>query len=170
MEVITGLVELFSTGAAGGIVGGLFSWLNRKEGRKVLEMELADKRHQRDHALREIAAESQAQITLAETEGDIALGVEDVKTLRTSMASLAQKSGIWIVDLVRGLMRPLITSYLLLVSSYVAYQVAALVGGLEALSAAELMKLYRDIILQLFALTALCVSWWFGSRPIRVES
>ena len=60
--------------------------------------------------------------------------------------------------------RPAIAFYLLGVSTYFAVEISVLVGGLKELEKSQLLIMYASIIDQIFFLTNLAVSWFFGSR------
>ncbi len=169
MDIFTGLSELLGSSAVGGIIGGVFGWMNKREAREVLKLQIADRQAERDHRLNEVRVESEADIALAETEGRIAFDIQDSKTLAESVKGAFERTGIFIVDATRGLMRPIITAYLMFSVTMIAYKLDKLVGGLEALPANELFDLYRVILLQVVALCGIAVGWWFASRPARIN-
>jgi hypothetical protein len=170
--MIDAIVGLFSSSGLGAIVGAVGSWLNKREERANLKLQFEHEQAMTELSIREVTLTqshelqlADKQIQRAQAEGDIAAELSELQTFGESVKSGAKNTGIMFVDAVRGLMRPLITVYLLIVSSYIAYQVSALVGGVESLSADELYDMYRDVISQLIFLTTVAVTWWFGTRP-----
>jgi Flp pilus assembly protein TadB len=71
------------------------------------------------------------------------------------------------VDVFRGVMRPGITSYLLVIESLIAWQLYLLLNSFTALDSAEALILFTTIINSIVFLTSTSVTWWFGSRPNR---
>ncbi len=72
------------------------------------------------------------------------------------------------IDVLRGLMRPGLTTYLIVVESILAYQLLQLVKhALTHSHEAQLINLLVLIVHSLVFLSATAVTWWFGSRPQR---
>ena len=69
------------------------------------------------------------------------------------------------VDAIRGLMRPLITIYLLIIATFVVINIGSYIGGLESLEKAEMVTMFKNTITQIMFLVTTAVTWWFGSRP-----
>ncbi|MBU6955983.1 hypothetical protein KP814_31850 [Hahella sp. HN01] len=76
---------------------------------------------------------------------------------------------MWFVDAIRGLMRPLITVYLLILATFVTLNISRHLGGVGALSPVDLMALYKEAIAKMLFLTTTAVTWWFGSRPSQLR-
>ena len=70
-----------------------------------------------------------------------------------------------LVDVARGMMRPGITMYLLIVESAICYYLYQLVIKFEVLTPEQALPLFISVIDTLSFLTATAVTWWFGSRP-----
>ena len=166
------ILDILSSGGIGAIVGAIGSFLNKMEERKILKLKHAYNLADRELDLREVVAEQEHNLAMAdkqmeqtELEGDIATDVAEVNAFATHLKVNAKATGIAFVDAIRGLMRPLITIYLMAMVTYIGYQTHVLVGGLESLPADELFTLYRDIIMSTIFLMTVAVTWWFGSRP-----
>ena len=168
------VLELFASSGLGSIVGAVGAYFTRKaELAKIKEqnefqlktrqLDIQEASSERNHELQ--LADKQMQ--RAKVEGDVAEQFVEAEAFKESVAQAGKKWGIWFVDAVKGLMRPTITVYLLVNTTIITMSVASLTGGLESLPSEELVDLYRTIILQVVGLTALAVSWWFGSRPAR---
>ncbi|MCG7945321.1 MAG: hypothetical protein N0C84_03140, partial [Candidatus Thiodiazotropha taylori] len=89
-----------------------------------------------------------------------------------SLESVKRLTGIWknlagfslaVVDVVRGIMRPLITLYtlgLLTAIGWLMYRAAA--GAIP-----EMPALWLEIVQAVILLATTSVTWWFGSRQLR---
>ena len=170
------IADIVTSGSAGAVVGLVGSWITKREDRKKAELDLEREIRVGELRLRELEAESNHELAMAdkaveraEVEGDIAIGSEEIAAFTESLKSQAQATGIIFVDAVRGMMRPVITVFLLGLSTWLAISVHKLVGGLDSLPAAELFALYKLIIMQIIFLTVTAVTWWFGSRPSKRE-
>lgn len=168
------LASLLTTTSAGGIIGVLGSWLTKREERKNLQLKFEHdvkiseirKEEARLEAQHELAM-ADKHIERAQVEGEISLGEAEVNAFKESLREQSTTYGITFVDTVRGLMRPVITIYLLVIATFVTLKINSLVGGVGALEVegGELLESYRGVIDQMLFLTATAVTWWFGSRP-----
>ena len=155
--MIAEIVGLLGSPILGSAIGFLGSWLKDREARKQQELSF---KHQ----------QTMAQITAKNTreelslKGDIAETVSIGKAFESSQEYGNQKSGSPILDGIRSLIRPIVTVYLLGITSYFGYSIHQLLGGFEILSPADLISLYKEIIVSMLALTNMAVAWWFGSR------
>lgn len=166
------LTDILGSTGFGGLLGGIFSIFTKREDRKLVESRQNHEREMRGMDMQEQQMTQQHEITLAdkqiqraESEGKMKNELLESEGFVNSLKNATVNTGVAIVDAVRGLMRPLITVYLMIMTSYIAYRVSTLVGGIEALPVTEIYDLYREIILQVLCLTSLAVAWWFGSRP-----
>ena len=168
------IVDLFSTGGMGALVGMLGSWMTKREQRKNLELTIKRDLQLGELRLKELAAESAHEVQMAdkqmeraEIEGEIAIEEAEVDAFAESLKTQARSTGVVVIDAIRGLMRPVITVFLLVLSTWLAVNVHKMVGGLDSMPGNELFDLYKLIIQQLIFLTVTAVTWWFGSRPQR---
>lgn len=170
--MIETIAALLTSGGTGGLIGLVGSWLTKREERKSLEIKfkhevaMADIRRQEfeleaDHEL----AMADKEMQRAELEGDIAVQGAELEAFTSSLDESKKSYGIIIVDAIRGLMRPVITVYLLVVATLCTLKIGSLVGGLESLDPEMLSATYQSVINQMLFLTATSVTWWFGSRP-----
>lgn len=166
------VLGIATSGGFGAIIGAAGSWLSKWEERKLRKLEFEHELKMRAQSLEELRIEQSHAIDMigheiekVETEGQVATDIKEADAFVASVMANAKSTGIVFVDAIRGLMRPLITTYLLGLATYLAYNVAALVGGLEVLPMTELVELYKHIVMQLVFLTNVVISWWFGSRP-----
>lgn len=175
-SMIGTLIDILSAGGTGAIVGLVGSiavkWLDLKVLREKLtvEVKMAEIRTrelelEQAHAL----ALADKEIDKAEVEGKIALDVAEMNAFAESQKEASVRYGGF-VDQIRGLMRPIITVFLLAASTWILYRVWQMVGGLESLNERELLDLFRDQINAMSFLTMTAVTWWFGSRPSHKNS
>lgn len=166
------LVDLFATGGFGTIVGLLGSYMTKREERLSEEIKIRGQQELAQLRLKEQELEqshelgmADKQMQRAEVEGALKIGEVEAGAFVASVAESSRNIGITIVDAIRGLMRPIITIYLLAVATYLTYKLNQLVGGLAALPQDDAFELYTSVIGQIIFLTATAVTWWFGSRP-----
>lgn len=173
MDVI---LDLLGGGALGGIVGAIASIFKGAQERKQKEAEMSHEYRMTELSLKDAAQQYSHELGMAdkgiqraEAEGAIQSDIAETEVFGKSIVEGLKDTGIAFVDAIRGLMRPLITVYTLAIATYLAINVAALVGGLDSLQKDYVMQLYMRIIDDLMFLTMLAVSWWFGSRPNRIK-
>lgn len=73
-----------------------------------------------------------------------------------------------IVDLVRGMMRPLLTLYLTGLSTYITWLAWKVLEakGISNLSVSDAVGIYTDVISTVIYLTVSAITWWFGDRSM----
>lgn len=158
--MISSIVGLLASPLLGSIVGFFGSWSTKVEERKKLSLEL-------NHEARMADINHRNKVEELKVEGAINVEIEDIKAFDSSQTYGNQNSGVGWIDAIRTLIRPILTVYLLTVTSYLGYSLSMMIGGLEALPANEILSLYREIILSLLGLTSMSISWWYGSRGIK---
>ncbi|MEZ7984263.1 MAG: hypothetical protein QMB64_00375 [Pseudomonadales bacterium] len=166
------LLSILTSTGAGGIIGVVGSWLTKREERKntqlqferdvkMAEIRKDEAKIEADHEL----ALADKQIERAQVEGSVAVDQAEVEAFTQGLKEQSKTYGIKAVDGIRGLMRPLITVYLLVIATLLTLKINQLVGGLDSLEMSELKGIYDNVINQMLFLTATAVTWWFGSRP-----
>jgi len=170
--VLTTLASLFASSGFGALIGLLGSWLTKREERKNLQLkydyDLKIAEVRKAEAAAEAAHElamADKQIERAQVEGDIAKDIKETDAFIESLKEQTQVYGVKWVDALRGIMRPLITIYLLALATIVTLAIGKLVGGLQSLEQTELLTIYKSVINQMVFLATTAVTWWFGSRP-----
>lgn len=166
------LLSILTSTGAGGIIGVVGSWLTKREERKNIQLQF-----ERDVKLAEIRKDeakieadhelalADKQIERAQVEGSVAIDQAEVEAFTEGLKEQSKTYGIKAVDGIRGLMRPIITVYLLIIATLLTLKINQLVGGLDSLEMSELKGIYDNVINQMLFLTATAVTWWFGSRP-----
>lgn len=168
LETLLGILASGGTGAIVGLIGSIAAkWLDLKvlKEKLTVEVKMAEIRTrelelEQSHAL----ALADKEIDKAEVEGKITLDVAEMQAFAESQKAQAIRYG-GVVDSIRGLMRPVITLFLLIASTWILYLVWQMVGGLQALDQDELLALFKSQIDAMTFLTMTAVTWWFGSRP-----
>lgn len=79
-------------------------------------------------------------------------------------AEAANSTSFVLVDLFRGLVRPTLTVYVMVVVTLIYMNLMALVGGLQAIPMTEALAMLKGVIDSLLYITTTIVLWWFGSR------
>lgn len=161
------IIDLFTSGGFGAIIGTFGSWLTKREERQTLQMqwdhEFRINEFNASHALKQDESKRETIVI----QGDIEVKNTEALAFKDSLKVAAINTGSLFVDGVRGLMRPTITVFLLVMNTILALKIHALVGGLQNLSETQVFELYQNIIMQLLFLTSTAVTWWFGSRPAK---
>ncbi|WP_018692506.1 hypothetical protein [Algicola sagamiensis] len=161
------LMDLFTSSGVGAIIGTVGSWLTKREERESLKLKFQHQYNMAQlnasHALEQEAS----QRDTLQTQGKVAVQNIEAEAFKQSMQASLVNTGSQLVDGIRGLMRPAITIFLLVMSTLLALKIHALINGLETLGNDAMFELYRHIIMQLLFMTSTAVTWWFGSRPGR---
>ena len=163
--------SIFGSGALGGLFGMVGSYLQKKEERKLIseqnehnlkmaKIDLQESKLDRLHTLQ--LADKQIEET--QVEGEIAQDVSDSNAFGESLKAHAKSTGILFVDAVKALMRPLITVYLIIVTTILYFSLSKVINGIEGLDVVVVTGLYKAIINDILFLTVTSVTWWFGSR------
>ena len=176
--MIDTVLNIFTSGGFGAVTGLFGGYLQKKHELKLEALRAQIKKDDRAHSLKEMEIENahvlqveDKKIDIAEAESNIVINQADAKSFGQSIKNQAVQTGIGFVDGVRGLMRPIITCYLLIVTTFLTVNLHALVGGLEGGMTKESAEaLYIHIIHQLIFLCVTAVAWWFASRGRQVVS
>lgn len=168
------LLELFASSGFGGIIGTIGAYFTRKAELAKMKEQHSFELKSRDLDMKEATSERSHELSMADkqmqrakVEGEMEERQIEAESFKETVKQAALSTGITFVDAIKGLMRPAITVYLLINTTVLTFAVGSITGGLDSIPSNELADLYKTIILQVVALTALAVSWWFGSRPAR---
>ena len=139
-----------------GLIGGLAEKFTAYKTKK-LEIEAEQKRFENEVALRRVDAEIMAQewaarTKVADIEATATMDVEASKAFAKSYDLEPKTYGIKWLDAFRGSIRPLLTLYLVVLTSIMYYRTDG--GRIEPMLVAE----------AILSLTTMACSWWFGSR------
>lgn len=181
------LGSVISAVFGGGATGLLGVWMQRyfDMKSKALDLQVLELKHKHELALRDkdmlvMQEEWKGRERVAAEEGAASVEVAALQALAKSYdadqarytapdAQRQSRAVRWmfgVVDTVRGLTRPVLTAYLVYVSSALYAEVQALAVRVGAqLTAAQVHDLLLQIITALLYMTVTAVVWWFGSRP-----
>ena len=124
------LLSILTSTGAGGIIGVVGSWLTKREERKNIQLQF-----ERDVKLAEIRKDeakieadhelalADKQIERAQVEGSVAIDQAEVEAFTEGLKEQSKTYGIKAVDGIRGLMRPIITVYLLIIATLLTLKI-----------------------------------------------
>ncbi len=168
LEAVIGLLSSGGLGAIVGLVGAIFT---KKIEAQAQRDKLEHERSMTELRVKELEVEHQhaldlaeKQIEIAEAEAQIQRDVAEMNAFTESQKAQSVRYGSW-VDSVRGLMRPLITTTLMIAFIVLVFVVWTRVGGLNALTGEQINALFTELLRAVIFLTITSVTWWFGSRP-----
>jgi len=169
--MFTSLIAFVSTSGFSALTGLVGGWLAKREERKLAQI---NNQHEKDMAAIDRQAEADAhtyslaladkQHEIAQTEGEINQELADTNLVAQTIKAQAKHSGVKWVDGTLRFVRPVITVYMLVLLSFIGYNLHILVGGFESLDEQIILKLYLQLVTSVINLTFLCVGWWFGAR------
>ena len=164
MEILTSLLAGGLTGLLGTVLtGGLKIFHKRQAHRQEIELRKID--------LSMINAEAAAAERVAVIEAESEKAQAEYDALQASYKEAATRftegyrmssAQVWVllgIDVVRGLMRPALTLFLVISTTTIYF---SLTGAMD-LPAVEMQE---RIIATLLYLTTTCVTWWFGGRTV----
>lgn len=177
--ILSGLGAAASGGVLGLFGAGIKAWTAHKADEAKRKFDLAMRKADRD----EMQLEHDLKIKQVEkeTERDIVISEQNRLTTELQVEGDVERAGIQLrassyeqdkatygggfVDVVRGLMRPMLTLYFAFLMAYVAYKFSILTGGFIPADTAQSM--FQEIINSIIFLATTCVTWWFGDRPVK---
>ena len=167
------ILTLLSGAAGGGLIGLAGSVAQLLFKGKERKMEISREIELRKLDIEAMTTESNLRLRETETEiegkarlANIALDEStlagDVALRQSSYLNDKATYGGGIVDAIRGLMRPVLTAYLVIVVTAIA---AKLFIELDTIPQADAWDSLSAVIVELVTLSSMTVSWWFGTRP-----
>lgn len=176
--LISGVLSGGATGLLGVILQRYFDLKGRDKDLALLTLQ-----HQQALALAQIESErahirADADMYAADREADAKESEADARSLVASydndraayLDPSAQKTSKFartmftIVDSVRGLIRPILTLYMVILATMMFMWARELAGD-KAITPDAAVQLIGQIVATILYLTTACVLWWFGSRP-----
>lgn len=168
-------------GAVGALIGkGLDIWHHKQE----IDGEIAILKVKNDHdlALQDKAAllmklEAESKLQVAQTEAASADSIAQYASMQTSIMADkrltpegTQSRWFIFVDVLRGLTRPVLTLYLDIVATVIAYDVYILLQGIKGLDPTVLNALFIDLVNGLMFMASTATMWWFAARGVQPRS
>lgn len=176
--LLSGLLSIL-TGGATGIVGVIaqraFDAWNKKQELDKLKAQWDHEAVMKDKDAAIMAQEWAARTRIAGVEADAAKDVAESNAFAESLKaqSIRYSEGhqtgpvatffLVMLDVVSGMVRPLLTVYLCFLTTYIWYQVRSLLNN-ENITPADALELWKLVINTILYLTTTCVLWWFGTR------
>lgn len=155
-----------ATGVLGSIVTNIADFFEqRRKNQHELELRKLDiqEMQQEFEARKKIQAqESSAKTTQTSYEHDSRSYVGDMK-----IKSPWLKAGLVFVDFVRGLVRPALTIFLIILVWTVFLQVQEVLNAadVDPIPVSDALAIYSTVIDMILYLASTAVTWWFGTRP-----
>lgn len=182
------LGTIFTSILSGGATGLLGAAIQRFADYKNKQLDLQQQKQANDYDLQKrqidlqiTNAEWQGKLKVAQEEGATQREVADTQAFQASLLKEPDRYSptqglttrqVWmlvLLDFARGIVRPALTLYLIVLESLV-YQQAKLVLGAQALSAADALQIWKMVVGSILYLTTTCVLWWFGTRNKQPQS
>lgn len=186
MDLLGALGSLLGGGAAGGLIGLAGTWLKAREERETKRLDHAHELSMRELSMKEMEREADLRLrqTEAEVAGELAVA-QEVAAGQAQVASYgndrATYSSGWkgllsgwvgalaafmmaLVDFARGMIRPMLTVYLIAILSTVALYLYKLTAA-QSIPADRAWELLSMVVTDIAFLASTAVTWWFGSRP-----
>ena len=161
------LLTIFSggmTGLFGSVITGILTFLREREKYKyqinIEEYKL--KRIEKEYLLKKEIASIDA-----EKEMELAAQESFKKSIEADKASYTDsKSSILlvIVDFLRGIIRPSITIYSIILVTLIWFQFSKLNSFFDTLTNQQIYEMMYIILITILYLAVVCVTWWFGDR------
>ncbi len=172
LSIITSILSGGVTGLLGIAVQRIADYKN-----KQLDLELSKQKFENDLALKRVDADIMAQewasrTRVAQVEERGQEAVADSSAFSASFnepqrysqnPNAAQGWLLVALDFIRGLVRPVLTVYLCVLTTLVYLHARDLLST-QALTSDEALDLVGLIIRTILYLTTTCVLWWFGTR------
>lgn len=118
--------------------------------------------------------EAETKLSIAQTESDATKDVAETQAFanshtadiaRYALGDRASNSlGFIAVDVIRGLVRPTLTIYVMAIVTLIYWQLMQLVGGLTAIPTHDALAMVKTVIDGLLYIATTIVLWWFGTR------
>lgn len=202
MTAFLSMLSVAFSGGATGLIGVLFQRffdlkakqqdlelvrINNEHARLLAQMEVekANRAAQASENVAEMQAEAQmrsaeldaqakadeaaARVYIASVDADRATYLDAKTQSRSKFARVMMT----IVDSVRGLIRPVLTLYMVIIATVMFHWAKDLAapGGTSVVDTSKAADIIKSIIDTLLYLTTTCVVWWFGARtPAKTRS
>ncbi len=153
------ILDILGSAGFGTIIGGVFGFLGKREERKLLS-------EKNSHALSMVKARTDAAIQVAKMsieEAKVA-GAMAVEKIEAQAFSNSQKSTSPFADIIKSFVRPVILGLLMYQTYKILSSLEVLTGGLESIPSADIIALYKVVILSVTGLTSTAVGWYFATR------
>ncbi len=171
MGAILSLLSGGLLGTIGSLLSNVMDFFKVKEQNKQevkmkqMDLDAMDK----EYEYRETAAQLNADVALTESGDDLREATYDHDEAKYSkgmiIKSIFLKAPLVFVDVVRGLIRPALTVYLIALVTMVFYMVKAIIDqeGLT-IDPVEALAIFAQVVDMILFLASMAIGWWFGDR------
>lgn len=174
----TALSGILAGGATGLLGMGLqrfFDFLKVKQDLALQKLKNEHELAMRDKDAAIMREEWAGRLRVAEREGETQTQVAETQAFQASLLreperysnasslSWGQQWFMVLLDVARGIIRPALTVYLCLLTTYVWIQVSGKLN-LEDLDPADVLDIWKMVVGTILYLTTTVVLWWFGTR------
>ncbi|QNJ59191.1 TMhelix containing protein [Vibrio phage vB_ValS_PJ32] len=171
MEWITDVLTSAVSGGVTGLIGTIFSgfmlWREKKDARQhekeMRRIDIEERRAEAELTLKQTQAESEALKITSELNAFTASLKSDKATYSTKAPT---NTALVIVDVVRGLIRPVLTLTLVTILTIVTFDIINAYGGYEKVITDQGVQMVDDLIHSIIYMTNAAVLWWFGTRDL----
>ena len=172
LEFILSIVSGGATGLLGSLFKGVGDFFKRRQemaherDMRKLDMEMMDK----EWEYRDRAAAREGEVRLQEAEAGLQAASYDHDRAAYSTGFKVRlafsRVALVLVDVVRGLTRPVLTAVMLWMVWDTRCEVYAALesAGIDRIDVAAAMDLQKRIGCTILYLGTMCVAWWFGDR------
>ena len=176
LDIVGTVVGSVLSGGATGLIGSAISLFAEHKKR---EQDLEAQRIQNTHDKSMLEAEWSARSKIADTEADADRDVQDGKTLAASYGLEPKRYLVMdakdmnpfmrfllgFIDFCRGIMRPGITIYLMVLTTLIYLQLLTFMEDYgQVMKSDDVVQMVVLIINTILYLATTCVLWWFGTR------
>lgn len=173
--MIEGLASLLSggiTGILGGAISNIFDFFKERAQRKheiemrKLDLDEMDREYKFQRSMAEAEHEHQIEEKSIDLQQESYLHDQAQYSKHFDIQSIWLKGPLVFVDLVRGLVRPILTGYLiwLVWDTRAEIQQVLTEAGVDKLNPAVALELYGSTVNMILYLSGTALAWWFGTR------
>jgi len=176
---LSGILAGGATGILGVVLQRLFDWLHVREQAKQRAADQQFELEKRRIDIEITKSEWEGRVKVAATEADAAKDVAESQAFGASLLKEPERYATgdrpqgalgtlgWfllaLTDVLRGIVRPLLTVYLCALTTYVWWQVRQLLS-VEDLDPDRVLDVWKMVVGTILYLTTTCILWWFGTR------
>ena len=177
LNTALGTIGSVVSGGLTGLLGiGVQRYFDMKN--KQLDLQIMDKKHAHELAMKKADAEivaqewaartqiamdeNRSQVEVADSQAFAASFNEPVRFSDGIKPNSAQAWLLVILDFIRGIVRPGLTMYLCALTTAVYFKASALVD--PALDGVQYFKIVSEVVDTILYLFVTCSCWWFGVR------
>lgn len=170
-------------GGATGLLGmvfqrafdGIFQYFKAKQDLALFQAKSKHELDMKDKDAAIMAQEWAARTKVAQTEGETAKEVAATQAFASTLLreperfsnaatlTVGQNWVLVILDFIRGSIRPALTAYLCVLTSYIWWEVHSKLT-LEDLETAQALEIWLQVVNTILYLTVTVILWWFGTR------